>query len=298
MNAPLNVGLIAAVAAACFGASNVIAQRKASQAPAETAMRLTLLLHLATQPLWWISIVADLGGYGFQAWALAIGQVAFVQPILVLSLPISLVIGHLVGSHRLRTREMLWSVAFVFALCVFLIVGDPTAGVSGRRWQAWLVPLAVVLGATSAATIAAMRGGPMKRAVMLGVGAGMLFGVASVLTKSVTAQLGANALQVFAHWELWMLLVVGFAALLLLSSAYQAGDLRSALPAVSLGEPIIGVLLGIMLFHERLRINGKVAGFMVVASVVVMVIATVQLARSSATGSSAHEASLTNLPRR
>lgn len=282
----LIVAGIAFVAAMCFGASNVVGERKASEVPQDSAMKLSMLLHLAKEPLWWLSIAVDLGGYGFQAWALALGQVAFVQPILVLSLPLSLMIGHWAGSHHLGRAELGWSVVFVSALAIFLVVGNPAEGVSGRHFRAWLLPLAAVFAGVTGCALYGMRGTTTRRAVALGMGAGAMFGLVSALTKTVTTQLGNSVFGTLSHWEVWMLIAAAIPAILLLNSAFQAGDLRSALPAISLSEPIVAVSLGVALFHERLQLAHAFSAALIVVSMIAMVVATVCLARSSAANAS------------
>ncbi len=47
----LGVALVSLAAACCCAASSVTGQRKASQAPPETEMKLGLLWHLARQPV-------------------------------------------------------------------------------------------------------------------------------------------------------------------------------------------------------------------------------------------------------
>lgn len=276
------VAAVSLVAAGCFGASAVIEQRKAAQAPVEATLQLELLWHLAGQPLWWLAIVIDLGGYGFQAWALTVGSVAFVQPIIVLSLPFALIIGHVAGSHRLRASDLGWSIAFTAALTCFLVVGNPTAGVAARSFGAWTLPLVVV--AVLAVGCVAIGGSRdhTTRALSLGVAAGMLFGVASVLTKSVTTRLTTDPLSLLGRWETYALAVTAVAAVWLMSSAFQAGDLRASLPAITLAEPAVAVVLGVVLLHERLDVAGTSAAVVVAVSIPVMVFVAVVLARAAA----------------
>src|SRR5262245_7654765 len=81
-------------------------QRKAVEAPPETSMRIALFWHLAKQPLWWLGIFVDFGGFIAQIAALGLADVVFVQPVLMMSLPFSLLLGGMAGSHRLSRHDL------------------------------------------------------------------------------------------------------------------------------------------------------------------------------------------------
>ncbi len=68
---------------------------------------------------------------------------------------------------------------------------------------------------------------------------------------------------------------------MLQQAAFQAGDLGASLPAVTVGEPVVAVALGIVVLHEQLRADGA-EWVLVGGLVLLMVAATVALARSSA----------------
>jgi len=276
------VATLALASATCYGASYVIEQRKASEAPEETSLRIALLWHLAKQPMWWVGVGVDLGGFGFQAWALGLGEIVFVQPLLVLSLPISLVIGHWAGSHELEGRDLGWSVVFVAALAVFLAAGDPRGGVAARSLGAWLLPLFVVGAAVLVCIVSSHGAHPARRALMLGAAAGMMFGVSSSLIKSFSALVVDDGFGLFGHWETYVLAGFVSAGYLIMQSAFQAGELRAALPAIELGEPVVAVVLGLALFHERLQLTNAFVTLLVVGSLVTMIVAAVRLARSAA----------------
>ncbi|MBO0818655.1 MAG: hypothetical protein J2P30_26265, partial [Actinobacteria bacterium] len=55
-----------------------------------------------------------------------------------------------------------------------------------------------------------------------------------------------------AHWQPWALLTLGLAGLVLSANAFQAGALAASLPIMDTVEPACGVLLGTLLFGERL----------------------------------------------
>lgn len=267
-------------AALCFAVSNVIEQRKAAQAPADTALRPALIWHLAHQPIWWLAIAVDVGGYGLQVLALGLGAVVFVQPLIVSSLVWSLLLGAMVGSHRLSRRDLGWALVFVVALSLFLVSADPGGGVAARPFSTW-APAFVAVAAVVAVAVAVSRR-PRRRALALATGAGLLFGVSSALTKTFADQISRLGFGLFAHWEVYVLAAVLATGFLLMQSAFQAGDLRAALPAVEIGEPVAASLLGVVVLGEALRVHGPAAAVLLAVTVVAMALSTWRLARSAA----------------
>ena len=282
---PAEVAAVALAAAFCYAASNVIEQRKASEAPPETSMRVALLWHLARQPIWWIGIAVDLGGFGFQMLALGLGSLVFVQPLLVTSLLFSLVLGALAGSHHLSVSDLASAIVFMFSLSIFLVVSSPSGGVDQRALAAWAIPLAVVTVIVTSCVLLGRRLRPAARSALFAVAAGATFGVSSTLMKSVSHELAnQGAAALVRNWEplaLGAILALGF---LILQSAFQAGDLRAALPSVELAEPLIAGVLGLTLMHERLHASTPTAKAVIAAAVVLMAASAALLALSSARG--------------
>lgn len=70
--------------------------------------------------------------------------------------------------------------------------------------------------------------------------------------------------------------MIAVTGILLNQSAFDAAPLRISLPATTATEPIVGILLGVVLFGERLRVDppalaGEVGGLVaLVAGIVVL----------------------------
>ena len=73
---------------------------------------------------------------------------------------------------------------------------------------------------------------------------------------------------------------IGLTALLLVSTAYQAGHPTVSLPIITVADPLVGSLIGISLFGERLELNGLRGPGMVLA-LLAMGTGLVALARNS-----------------
>lgn len=287
----LVVAGLALGAAACFAISSVIEQRKASQAPIEAALRPALLWHLARHPVWWLAIAVDIGGYGLQVLALGMGAVVFVQPLIVASLVLSLVFGAIVGSHELSRSDLGWAVLFVVSLSLFLLAANPGGGVSQRPFAAWIPAFVVVAAVVAGCVVVSRR--PGLRSVALATGSGALFGVSSALTKTFADQISGDGFALLARWEVYVLAGVLAGGFFLMQSAFQAGDLRAALPAIDIGEPLVASLLGVVVLHEVLDVRGPLAVLVLGVTVVGMGWSTLRLAQSAARASEGARGSTT-----
>ena len=204
-----------------------------------------------------------------------------MQPLLVTTLLVALPLGARWGGRRLRRGDWTWAALLVLALAVFAVVGEPTAGVDRAGWRPWLpawVVLGLLLGGCLAA--AAVRRGTAW-AVLLAGAAGVAYGVGAALTKGVVSLLDDGLPVLLTSWETWLLAAAMGGGTLLQQSAYQAGALEASLPAVTVGEPVVAVALGVAVLGERLRADG-VEWALVGVLVVVMAVATVALARTAA----------------
>lgn len=274
-------GALALVAALLFAVASAAQQHSAAAVPDDRAGGLALLRVLVRRPLWWVGTVSDVGGFLAQAAALAVGSLLLVQPLLVTTLLFALPLGARWAGHRLRAADWGWAALLAGSLAVFVAAGEPTAGVDRAPIAQWL-PTAAVLGAVLVVCLtgAAVRRGT-GRALLLAVATGVLYGLTAAFTKGVVTTLDDGVLAVATSWETYALLVVAAAGTVLQQSAFQAGALAASLPAVTVGEPVVGVAIGVTVLGEQLQADGLEWALIAVV-VAVMVVATVALARSAA----------------
>jgi drug/metabolite transporter (DMT)-like permease len=272
---------LALVAAVLFAVASAVQQQSAADVPQAQARGGRLLLTLACSPRWWAGTVGDTAGFAAQAAALGLGSLLLVQPLLVTTLLVALPLGARWGGRRLRRPDWVWAALLVLALALFAVVGEPTEGVDRAGWRSWL-PAAVLLGLLVGGCLAgaAVHRGT-ARSVLLAVAAGVAYGVGAALTKGVVSLLDDGVPALLTSWETWVLVVAMGGGTLLQQSAYQAGALEASLPAVTVGEPVVAVALGIAVLGERLRADGAEWALIGVL-VVLMVAATVALARAAA----------------
>ncbi len=270
---------IALVAALLFAVGFVMQQREAAEVPDEDALGIGLITRLIRRPVWLIGTAADGLGYVAQAIALAFGSLVLVQPLLATSLLFALPLGAWWAKRRLKRSDGLWAISLTAGLAIFLVAGNPTAGVDSADLEVWLIAAAVIVPVVAACIlVASRRKGPI-RAVLLASCTGILYGAAAALTKSVMSYLDDGFVDVISSWEVYALIVVITLGTYLQQSAFQAGSLAQSLPAISVFEPVVAVILGMTVLEEDLQADG-LQWALIAVSAVAMIVSTAALARS------------------
>ncbi|MCD5422393.1 DMT family transporter [Rhodococcus pyridinivorans] len=271
------VAVLCALAAAALIAVGSVAQQTSAAAVPDTDSFVGSLLR---SPRWWAGILGDGGSYVLQVIALVFGSVLLVQPLLVASLLFALPLAAATTGRRVTRTTWLLAGALCAALAIFLLVGNPSEGTGDAAAARWALPLGTVLAVTAAAVVVALLS-PRRRALPFGIAAGVLYGVTSAFTKHVTDLAEHGIPQLLGSWQTWTLVAAGATAIYLQQRAFQAGSLTASLPALTVGEPLAAIVLGMTVLGEHLRTDGP-GRILVSAAVVVMLVTTVALSRAQA----------------
>jgi hypothetical protein len=273
--------LLAVAAGFTYASAAVIQQRVAAEQPPELSLSPKLLIALFRRPLWLLGGVLDIVAYFFEAAALGVGSLVLVGPLLVSGLLFAIPLANIgTGAHVTR-REMIPAVCVTVGLAVFVGVASPEGGSSQASLQGWVIAGAVVGAVVLVLTAIASftRNGP-RRALLLGLATGTLYGLTAVLTKSTIDLFGGGVLQTLKHWQPWALIVCSIVALLLNQSAFQAGHVAASLPAISVVNPVLACTFGVTLFGETFGANATWEWVLTVIAVIAMVWGTIRLSTS------------------
>ena len=130
------------------------------------------------------------------------------------------------------------------------------AGTSIPARHAWIVVF-VVIGAVSAGCAALGFTGPRWfRAAMFGAAGAVLFALSAALTKQFTTLISEGWGHVFTDWVPYALVGTGVVGLFLIQSSFHAGPITASQAAITIIDPIVSVVIGIYLFHDRLDTAG------------------------------------------
>lgn len=271
---------ILAVTAAAVNATSNVLQRKADrEEPPELAMRPGLIVDLLHRPVWLAGFGAIILSFILTAAALSMGRLAAVQPVLVLELPLTLILGSRVFHSKLHLRE--WSAIGLMAIGLggFIASLDPTGGTGGHApGLSWILAAAGTVGLIGLAVLISYSGNATRRAAFLGIAAGVSFGLTAAFMKGMTASFHYGITGILSSWQTYAMALSGLVGMFLAQNALQAGRLLVAQPGITLCDPAIAVLWGFFVFGESPR-GGIYIGIAVLCGGL-LAVATFLLARS------------------
>ncbi|MFI9423085.1 DMT family transporter [Streptomyces achromogenes] len=247
---------LAAVFAVAGAASNAVGtafQRKAASTSTRGGVR--LVAELVHRPIWMIGMAGVACAALFQSLALVNGPLALVQPLFILELPFALLVAAPL-MHRRLPRSGWWGVGgCVAGLAVLLLAAAPHGATDQAPLARWLPTLLLCAGVMAALVGLAGPGRPpARRAALLAAASATGNALTAALLKSASGTFADHGLVAFLRsWQTYGFALTGVAAVLLLENALQAGPLAAAQPALTIGDAVVSLTLGITLFGERVR---------------------------------------------
>jgi drug/metabolite transporter (DMT)-like permease len=244
--------LLAILAAISFALAATLWQRATVAAGIEVG-RPQGMVGLLANGVWLLGLAAQILGIVLQAAALDRGRVAIIQPLLVTSIIWAMPLGYLLTEQRITRRHILGAAIIVVGLSVFASVGDPAGGIDNAPTSDWIAAFLVLAAVCAGLSLFGRRGGPSLKAAVFGATAGILYGVSATLLKPVVEELHADGfVAVLESWELWVMAVTGLAGFYLQQISLATGRLVTSVATVSVANPVVSVMLGVLVLQERL----------------------------------------------
>jgi drug/metabolite transporter (DMT)-like permease len=284
-------------ATAFFALSTALKHRSARTSPDASGLAPRRLLRFisatARHPLYLGGLLADVVGVTLQVYALHIGALSVVQPLLTTALLFSLVLAHRVAGTRISGREFGWGAVLVVALVGFMLASgtvhasSPTLMQAADRVPAVLAGvLAVTLAVICVLTSRRLPSG--GAAALMGVAVGTAYACTAALIKSCTNIVAAGPMALVTSWQPYLLVAAGGIGLLLAQLAFQAGPLTASLPAIATVDPLLSVAIGVWVYDERLNrgpwfVCAEVA-FLALLSISAVMLSRVQAVTEGGTG--------------
>jgi hypothetical protein len=241
-------------AACCLGFGFVLQQNAASHAPLSDFLSPRLLLDLIRVPRWLGGIGLMVCGMALGAVALGKGEISLVEPLLATNLLFALALS------RRQTKQPLgrqgWAGLLLLAggVTAFIVAGQPMGGDAvADPLRHWLI-IGIMIGLALLLTTHAKRYGLSNAPVLLGLAAGLLYGVQDALTRVSGERFGEGGWgELLTGWQPYGVLVLGVTGLVLVQSAFETGPLRMSLPALTAAQPLAGIVCGVGFLGDRLR---------------------------------------------
>lgn len=273
------MGVPLALLAAAANAMSSALQRHASLTVEEQGSGLRLFAALIRIPRWWLAILAITIGFVLQAVALSQASLTLVQPLMTFELPMTILFAATMLKGRMRRRDWVSIAAVAAGLAALLAAASPHGGhpgrVAGWRWALGGIAAAGLLGVL---LLGAVRANGRLRAALMGAASGAGFGMSAALIKVCAARVHHDPVALLSDWPPYALIFCGAGSLALFNGAIHIGTLVTVQPAVTLGDPLVSCLLGVMLFDEHVRLGVLLVPELFGAALIIL--GTLRLARS------------------
>jgi hypothetical protein len=260
----------AVAGALSFALASVQQQRSASKLPSLASFDPAVLLRLARSRQWLLSMIPVIFGYAMQAAALDLGRLVIVEPVFPCGLLFALLLAARADRRGLTQAEWTAAAAAIAGLGVFLVAAQPSGG--DRTASAGPLGLAAAgaVGVALLCCLIAVNVSAPRRALVLSIGGGLGVGVMDALTKTVATLTGTHRLGIFGDVRTYLLALVGLLTFTMQQNAFRAAGLSASLPSFAVLEPVVGSILGLAIYHERVGSGGfriAVEAFAVLAAI-------------------------------
>ncbi len=278
MNA-LYVGL-AVLAAMLTGSGFVLQQHAAEQVHDTQFLHLRLIARLIRNRRWLLGIAVMVAGYLVQAWTLGHLTLSVTEPLLTLNLIFALILAVPLSGQPLHKTEVIGAVvlsAGVAALSLTKTVKAPSE--SFGSFTHWPAAGGIALIAILLVQLGRSRSGAV-RATLTGTAAGLMLGIADAFTRrSVQIIDGRHPLNLLVHWPGYATVIASLIGFWLMQNAFNSAPLHASLPAVTAAEPTAGIVLGVVVFGDVVRVSPLLVAVQI-AGVLALVVGVILVARA------------------
>lgn len=246
--------VLAVSAACCMGLGFVLQQNAAQRAPLGDFLSPRLLLDLVRVPRWLGGTALVVAGMALGAVALGRGELSLVEPLLATNLLFALALSRRQTGRPLGRQGWAGLALLAGGVSAFVVAGEPRGGAAiADPLRHWLI-IGLMTGSALLLTAYAKRTRPGSAPMLLGLAAGLLYGVQDALTRISGERFSAGGLaHLLTAWQPYAVLLIGVTALILVQSAFETAPLRRSLPALTAAQPLAGIACGVGFLGDRLR---------------------------------------------
>jgi drug/metabolite transporter (DMT)-like permease len=244
--------VLALVAAFLFALAAALQQKGALNLPTISLADPKSFVRLLGEKMWLIGTLALFSGYAFQAAALDRGRLSVIQPLLVTTVVFALPLGYVLTEQHVGRREVIGAGVILVGLALFVYFGDPAGGKENASNTQWAITIGLLTGLSVLLLVFGSSGGLTMKAAVYGTVAGLLFGLSSALTKPTLEYLHESVGTMLSHWECYALAIAGVLGFVLQQVSLGTGRLAPSVATVSVANPVVGILIGLLLLDESL----------------------------------------------
>jgi len=280
MDGEIALGFVLALAAACCYETGYALQAiEARRAPADRALRPSLVTHLLRRPLWVGATALSLLGWPLQIFALAHAPLTLVQPTLALGLLLLLFLGVRILDEHVGPREIAAVVLIIASVGVFAWAAPRDSG-EVERSAGLVVALAILAFVTVLPYAIGLLGRRDFPMLLLVASAGAADGMAAFVAKIVAQDASEGALLAVVAWAALVAVVV-IVGLISESSALQKFAATRVAPTVLVAQIVIPVVMAPLVGGESWG-NTPLGGAVLVVALIAVAGGAALLASSPA----------------
>lgn len=249
------IAIVFAALGSLCNASSAVVQRLANvSAPAEVSTGWRKALYLIRQPMWLIGLLFLVGTFAFTATALYFGEIAVVQPVLVIELIFMLGLRRFWLHDPIAMRT--WGAAAItcVGLAGFLVAAHPQEGIGLPSAGGWIKSVSIRVAIVLVLLALSRGGSPSRKAAVLGSSGAIVWSIDAGFMKAATAILSKDGwIHLLYHWPLYALVVTGIIGTVLVQASLSVGPLMVSQAALLIVDPFSSILLGVELFDEHVN---------------------------------------------
>lgn len=280
MSGELALGFgLALAAACCYETGYALQAIEARKAPAERALKPSLMGHLLTRPLWVGATLLSLLGWPLQILALTYAPLTLVQPVLALGLLLLLVLGVRILGEHVGPREIAAVVLIIASVGVFAWAAPREAG-EVERGGGLVLALSILAAVTLLPYAIGLLGRRTYPMLLLVASAGAADGMAAFVAKIVAQDASEGALLAVVAWATLVAAVV-IVGVVSESTALQKFAATRVAPTVLVMQIVIPVVMAPLVGGESWS-NTPLGGAVLVMALVAVALGAGLLASSPA----------------
>jgi drug/metabolite transporter (DMT)-like permease len=248
---------LALLAALANALATVLQRLGLEQAATTRTVQVGVMAGALKRPIWYVGLSLTTASFLLQALALANGDLATVQPIMVTEIVFLLAVLGIWFHYHLGWREWAGAIGTAAGLGSFLALSTThTGGDKTPSREDWGLLLIASVGAVLLTTLAGRHGPRAWRAACYGIGAAISFAFTAACIKAVADQWSGGVIGVFTHLEAYGVAIAGLVGLVLSQHALNAGPVAASQAALLIVNPLSSIVMGIWLFDEDLHGGG------------------------------------------
>src|SRR4051794_7285927 len=136
-----------------------------------------------------------------QGAALDRGRLVVIQPLLVTTIVWALPLGYWLTDQHVVRRQVVGAAVVVVGLALFVLVGDPDAGIDDASTRGLVAATLVICALVGLLLLCLGKVSPSWRAAVLGVCAGLFFGLSATFAKPVINDLHVGLGEAASDWR-------------------------------------------------------------------------------------------------